>query len=130
MKKQTTKMLNVLLTPAELLEIGKELTAKVKEIDRIESLKKKIPDLREEVSGLSNKFINGFDLRPVVCAIVFNSPRNGKKSIVREDTGEIVEVLNMEPEEFQEEFEMKEYEIVEEAKQLTEAKLPDGEDVN
>jgi predicted transcriptional regulator len=120
--KIVTKFLPVILTQSELLDISKKSVEKTLEVDRIEELKKKITPLRDEVTELSKKFKDGYEMRPVTCKVLFHTPVNGRKTIIREDTGETVEVLNMDLEEMQEAFEFQEAEILEEIKQLTEGK--------
>lgn len=47
-----------------------------------------INEHKERIAGLSNKVANGYEFREVECEVTFNKPKNGRKTIVRMDTGE------------------------------------------
>lgn len=47
-----------------------------------------INEQKERITGLSNKVANGYEFRDVECEVTFNKPKNGRKTIVRMDTGE------------------------------------------
>lgn len=102
--KSTFKDLPVILNKDKLLNVSKQITDKALEIDSIETLKKRIVPLRDEITVLSKRFSNGYEIKSVHCKVEFNEPTIGKKSIVRSDTNELVETLNMTAEEMQEDF--------------------------
>lgn len=96
MKNHTTfKDLHVILTDAELLQISHDIANKTLEINSIETLKKRISPLRDTVTILSQTFSDGYVTKSTECKVVFNSPTDGKKTIQRKDTLEVVEVLHM-----------------------------------
>ena len=118
--RNTFKDLPVILNKEELLDISKSITDMTLEIDSIENQKKRITPLRDEITSLSKKFNNGYEVKSVHCRIEFNEPKIGKKSIFRSDTNELVEILNMTADEMQEDMNFKDDDVVNEAKQLSE----------
>jgi hypothetical protein len=102
--KNTFKDLPVILNTEELLSISKEITDMTLDIDSIENQKKRISPLRDEITILSKKFHNGYEIKSVHCRVEFNEPTIGKKSIIRSDTDQLIEILNMTAEEMQEDF--------------------------
>ncbi len=105
MKNKTTfRDLKVELTKDELLNISTQITNIVLEIERIEKLKSQIKSLRETETHLSKIFNNGYETKSVQCSVIFHEPSNNQKTIIRTDTREIVETLEMTEKETQEDF--------------------------
>ena len=105
MKQRTTfRDLKVILDEQELLEISKKITDIILEIEEIEKQKAKIKGMRTEETYLSQIFKQGYDIKSVRCSVLFNNPKPGLKTIIRDDTNEKVEELEMTEEEMQEDF--------------------------
>jgi len=117
--RKTLRDLPVLYNKEEMLNFSEKSMECLLEIDRINNLKKQLTPLQDEAIDISKKMKQGFEERPVNCIIEYNQPHNGKKTIIREDTGETVAIENMTGEELQEDMEFKEETIVQDAKQLT-----------
>jgi len=58
------------------------------------------------IATLARWVNDGYDFRPIDCEIRFNDPIDGKKTIVRTDTGEVVKEIDMLPVEMQDELEL------------------------
>ena len=108
----TTRRLQRKLESEQRLAIGQEMADKLLEIEQIETAKKRITPLREELTLLGSKYNSGFEDVEIECNIVFNSPEPGKKTIVRPDTGEKIEVVDMTKDELQEDLPFTESEVV------------------
>jgi hypothetical protein len=117
--KNILKMLPVVFTKDELLEMAKQSMEKTLIIDEIENSKSKLSGLYDDVISISKKMKQGFEERSIPCEVKFNTPHNGKKSTIRTDTGETVAVENMTAEEFQEELELTDGKIIDESKRIT-----------
>jgi hypothetical protein len=116
----TTRRLQKKLESEQLLAIGKEMSDKLLDIEQIETAKKRITPLREELTLLGSKYNSGFEDIEMECDIEYNSPEAGKKTIIRPDTGETVEVVEMTKEDLQEDLQFADAEVVDEGtKQLT-----------
>lgn len=84
------------LDVAELSERAQMLSLTTLKIDEVEdnkatvgkAFKEELNGLREQARKLSRALRNRSEVRPVVCMVVFNSPVQGTKRIVRRDTGE------------------------------------------
>lgn len=108
----TTRRVQRKLELEELVTMGKDITDKILEIEHIETAKKRITPLREEVTLLSSKYNSGYQEVELECNIVYNKPETGKKIIIRPDTGEVVEVQPMTEDELQEDLEFTDAEVV------------------
>jgi hypothetical protein len=105
-------------TEQELKDISKKLAYENKNYDELEDAKKsvtsefssKINSSRAIISKLSNNINNGYEYKDVECEIRLNEPRDGQKTTVRKDTGEIVRIEDMNERELQEELELKDAE--------------------
>ena len=64
--------------------------------------KSRIDAHKANVSRLSNHINNGYEYRNIECDVLYNTPLDGQKTIVRKDTREIIRMEEMQPEEFQE----------------------------
>jgi len=102
--KTITRKLVCALSKDDLISIGEKMAETSKEIDRIEDEKKGLKKHREFLSELAKKFDKGTEERDITCTVRYNMPVNGKKSIIRMDSDETVEVLNMTAEELQEDL--------------------------
>jgi len=110
--RETEKMLRYTFSQQELLEIGKKLAEANGRKVLIDSHQKRVvSDFKaqaakadSEIGSLSQNISSGYDLRMVKCGIEYNSPCPGKKTIVRLDTFQTVEVLEMDADEMQEEL--------------------------
>jgi hypothetical protein len=108
----TTRRLQRKLDAEQRLAIGQEMADKLLEIEQIETAKKRITPLREELTLLGSKYNSGFEDVEIECNIVYNSPEPGKKTIIRPDTGETIEVVDMTKEDLQEDLEFADAEVV------------------
>ena len=117
--KNILKTLPVVFTKDELLEMAKKSMETTLQIDEIENSKTKLSGLYDDVVTISKKMKAGYEDRQIACEVKFNTPHNGKKSTVRNDTGETVSVENMTAEEFQEELELTDGKIIDESKRIT-----------
>jgi hypothetical protein len=111
----TTRRLQRKLGEEQLLAIGKEMSDKVLEIESIETAKKRITPLREEMTLLGSKYNSGFEDVEIQCDIVYNYPEPGKKSVIRPDTKETIEVVDMTQEDLQEDLPFTQAEVVSDA---------------
>lgn len=104
------KHLEVKLTDEELKLISKNLAYENSQLEEIEDKKKsvnadftnQITNSKASISILSRKINNGYEYRDIDCEILFHTPNTGKKTIIRKDTGEAIEIIDMTQEEMQE----------------------------
>jgi hypothetical protein len=108
----TTRRLSRKLESEQLLAIGKEMSDKISENEQIETAKKRVTPLREELTLLGSKYNSGFEDVELECNIVYNSPEAGQKTVIRPDTGETIEVVSMSPEDLQEDLDFTNAEVV------------------
>lgn len=107
--KPTKRQCRYKFNDVELLQIGKELAEHNEQLSAFEDDKKrtvsdfgaKIAGKEADVSIAVNKIQSGYEWRELPCTIFYNDPKNGRKTIVRDDTGETVAVEDMSPEELQ-----------------------------
>jgi hypothetical protein len=107
-----TELLECQLTEKELLSYGQALSVKNKEVVSLEAQKKattseytaKIDLAKAEIDNLSGKVSTGREYRRVEIRVEFNTPRKGKKTIIREDTAAIVREEDMSSDECQDLF--------------------------
>ncbi len=101
--KKTERLLQVKLTTDDRLRYGAEM-AEVKEMkDRLEQqasevskdFKAKIATQDTRMGSLSSVLRCGYEYKTIECLIHLDMPKKGQKSTVRQDTGEIVETLDM-----------------------------------
>jgi FtsZ-binding cell division protein ZapB len=100
---KTTRILNCPFTVEELKEIGIELALENQKKERLEDDKKKsqsqykseIDACDARIKSLAQKLARGSEERTIKCDVLFNTPAEGKKTITRGDTGEVVQVLDM-----------------------------------
>jgi len=83
-------------TASEIHDLSLKLANKTQDKSRIAEEKKsvvsqyksQIDALDAELSGISSKVANGYEMRKVECEIKYHLPEQGKKTIIRKDTGE------------------------------------------
>lgn len=109
-KEKTTEYLRYQFTPEETAENAKDLARRTMALAELELKKKQLTaDLKAEtdkvtaeVAKLSRWVNDEYDFRMIPCFVRFNIPMDGKKTIAREDTGEVVRVDDMDGSEMQE----------------------------
>ena len=107
-----TEYLRYQFTPEETATNAQDLARKTQAIAELELMKKQLAaDLKAkmdaalaEVAKLARWVNDGHDFRSLPCIVKFNDPRNGRKTIFREDTGEVVRTDDMDASESQEEL--------------------------
>lgn len=99
------KYLRYDFSDAEMLQMGKEL-ARVNE--RIGALEKEKEESEGEGAHLSLCLNKGYEMRDIECIVAFHSPRNGRKTITRTDTMEVVSEEPMDAHEMQEQLAIEE----------------------
>lgn len=96
-------------TDDELKEFSSELARTTQEKSSLEKektavtseFKAKIDAKAASTENLSRKITNGREHRYIECELAMNTPKNGRKTLTRLDTEEIVWERNMTPEEMQ-----------------------------
>ncbi len=100
---KVTKILNCLFTTEELKEIGVKLALENQRKERLEDetkqsksqYKSEIDAADAKIKSLAQKLARGSEDREIECDVLYNTPEEGKKTIQRGDTGEVVSVLSM-----------------------------------
>lgn len=100
---KTERTLRCRLTPDEIREIAKGCAEAVNKRDQLKADKKRVSkDFDAQISAVearissdSEKVRSEYELRLVPCVEHYDMPRRGQKTVVRGDTGEPVEVLEM-----------------------------------
>lgn len=95
-QQKTKRTLKYEFTPEEMLELGRDLSAKNQELRQIEEQKKsvvpeygsRIAIAKEQISSLSDKVASGYEMRETTVMIDYHLPERGKKTLTRTDTGE------------------------------------------
>lgn len=90
----TTRNLPVILTPNEKAEVADLMSNFQERLDFIENLKIEVKPLRAKITELNEEYRNGRE-KPVDCIIYMNEPEEGKKTIIRTDSNEVVGVEDM-----------------------------------
>lgn len=88
--KTESRPLFVMFTQEEKIDLGAKCAKISEEIDKIESDKKRVNGLREDLSVELQRYQKGGEHREVKCSVHFNEPRSGRKTIIRQDTGEVL----------------------------------------
>jgi hypothetical protein len=96
------------LTDAEKAEIGQSMSNKALAIEEIEASKKRVQPLRDDIADLARRFNDGGNFRDVECVVKFDVPETGKKTIIRLDTNEEIDVQDMTADELQGVFDFEE----------------------
>ena len=100
---KTKRILNCKFTTEELKEIGVKLALENQRKERLQdSLKQASAQFKSEITesestirSLAQKLARGSEDREIECDILFNTPEEGKKTVKRGDTGEVVQVQDM-----------------------------------
>jgi hypothetical protein len=113
-KKEITvkEYLKYSFSDAELLNLSKTLAKHNQDLAEIEGQKKRVmADFGAKIQGeesnigeLSRKVSSGYEFRNIECVVTYHDPTQGKKTIVRTDTGEVVRVDVMSHSELQEQL--------------------------
>jgi hypothetical protein len=90
-------------TAVELHERAQQLAKKNKEVQTlrdekkslISQLKARIDGAEADVNLLSNQVAEGWEYRNVECEVTYHQPVQGKKTIIRTDTGKKVSIESM-----------------------------------
>ena len=88
------KSLKYEFTRDELLDLASELANKTQEMRQLEEQKKSVMSeyssktaiAREQVLLLSDKVSSGYEIRDVECEVLYHTPIEGMKTIIRTDT--------------------------------------------
>lgn len=110
--KMTTMLLKHVLSDTELLAYAKRQAAADADYREIEDqfasvksdFKSRLEAAENERSMCARKVRDGYEMRDTSVTVHFHSPQKGKKTIFREDTGEIVDTLTMSASEMQEDL--------------------------
>lgn len=102
-KLETTRTCRVQYTDAERLELGKKLAESHNDLAKINAdfdsvkteFKAKISAEEARIVDLSNKVSSGHRMEPVKCKWRMDQPKVGMKELVRLDTNEVIETLEM-----------------------------------
>jgi hypothetical protein len=101
--RETTKNLRVLLTNDDLIARSRALGDNNSKLEQIEEDKKRVTSqygsdiklVKSTIKQLSHVVTSGYELKDILCGVYYDRPTKGKKSIVRLDTGEVVETEEM-----------------------------------
>jgi hypothetical protein len=107
--KRIQRELAVKLSDEELKERSLTMAFQERNVDQYERdfkeiksrYKNRIDSARAEIGRLANEITDGKALHLVDCVFLLNTPVKGKKALKRIDTGEIVEVVEMDGEDAQ-----------------------------
>lgn len=83
-------------TAPEIYDLSMKLANKTQDKSRVAEEKKsvvsqyksQIDAIDAELSNISSKVANGYEMRKVECEIQYHKPEQGKKTIIRKDTNE------------------------------------------
>lgn len=100
---ETTRQLRVNLNDKERIELGRQLAQSSQKLETIAEDKKAAmaqfkadqSAAEAKIASLSQQIANGYRLDQVRCEWLMDSPEPGKKQLVRMDTKEVVETLDM-----------------------------------
>jgi len=114
--KKSSALLRCSFNTTELLDLGKKLSETHSKLAELLADKKrivseftaKITAVQAEALSLSGKVSNGYELRDTPTTEFLDEPEHGKKRIVRDDTGEEVEIVKMNAAEMQRMLDLRE----------------------
>ncbi len=100
-----TRSLKYEFSASETHDLSMSLATTVQDLAQVEAEKKatntgykgQIDEHKKNISDLSAKISNGYEFRDVECEVIYHKPENGKKTIIRSDTGKAI-VEKMTPE--------------------------------
>ena len=101
--KKEERQLRCLFTNTEMLELGKKAAELANLRDRqqedakavVKQLKAKVDATEAQLAEVFGKMTTGYEYRQIICTIQYDKPVSGKKTVVRMDTLETVEVEQM-----------------------------------
>lgn len=105
LKNSEERYLRYDFSAVEVHDLSLKLANKTQEMASVEAEKKSITSqfksqldsIKADVSSLSNKVANGYEMRKVECEIKYHKPTQGEKTIIRTDTKEqIIEKMTSE----------------------------------
>ncbi len=113
------KWLRCDFTEPEMLDMGKRLARANERLDAlarekeevVSAIKARASKIESEVSDLSQNLNKGYEYRDIECTVEYHKPENGKKTVTRLDTGELVEVTPMDAHEMQEQLPLQAEEV-------------------
>lgn len=96
LKNSEERYLRYDFTASEVHDLSMKLANKTQDKSRITEEKKsvvsqyksQIDAIDAELNGISSKVANGYEMRKVECEIKYHLPEQGRKTIIRKDTGE------------------------------------------
>jgi hypothetical protein len=106
---KTTRLLRVVLTSAELLQLGRVLADLNARLGALRCEKKtvvsdfaaKIASVEADAGIAISAIRTGCECRAVSCSVHLGLPEAGRKTTVRDDTGETVDIADMTADELQ-----------------------------
>jgi len=109
--KKFQRSVPVKLTPEEYVEKGKEMSKTQNEKTNLEArlkevstdFKAKVAQKEASINSLAITISNGYEYREVDCYYFYRT-KDGKKDVVRTDTGETVSTESMTKQDFQEQL--------------------------
>lgn len=110
--KPTERVVRYQFNTPELLDIGKRLAETQRMLADLEADKSRVTKefsariSQQEMEGgnLVACIQSGYEMRKMPCTITYHDPKTGMKTTRRDDTGEVVDVQAMFPDEMQEEL--------------------------
>lgn len=107
---QQKRYLRYDFTTEEITQKGRDLAQVTREVTALEDdakrvagdFKAKILAKEAERGVVCGAITSGYEMRNIPCTITLNKPKNGKKTIVRDDNGTVVAVEDMTQDEMQE----------------------------
>jgi uncharacterized FlaG/YvyC family protein len=99
-------------TRDEVRELGERLARRASDVYTLREaqketnakLKADIQSAEGDVAEIARKINEGYEMRDMECRVEYHIPRQGVKSIIRADTGEVVREEVMTPQEMQASF--------------------------
>lgn len=107
--KLCTEMLRCAFTHSEKMELSEDLANAMISKKRCEGrqrahvaeYKRELKVIEEKIDELSDWVSSGYKIQDVECSVYFHVPQQGQKTIIRDDTGETVNVALMSADELQ-----------------------------
>lgn len=103
MSNETTRQLRVNLTDKERIDLGRKLAEASQKLTSINDDKKAAmaqfaadkSAAQAKITTISQQIENGYRIESIRCEWLLDTPTTGKKQLVRLDTKEVVETLDM-----------------------------------
>lgn len=101
--RRTTRLLPVTLTKDDRLKYGQEMADSNETKDRLEQqasevnkdFKAKIAAQVSRMGSLSSVLRAGYEFKEIPCLVFLDAPKPGSKQIVRTDTDDVIETMEM-----------------------------------